>query len=1257
MRYIFKVLSLGDSNLGLQLIKTGKLNHQFKDHEISRWNRGVNVGTDQAVIDIDVVLSSTVDFDSIIPTSDGILYFLDPNDVQQFELFELIIDIIQKLGRTIPIIVVFYTRSGLIYVPSNFLLEYIWENYLIEAFVFDFYSKNTFYEVLECLSEAMITGNIPINVETAWMRIPFFMEKINRLLVDERYEDAGNLAEILTNMKKKFSKQDYFINAEQAAWLYYKSGEYLKASTVLQGVSVYSEKFVRIYVENLVHQGSRLFNMKRYHTAAEKFEKAYLYASIELNDEELAEKSLKLAITTWITSTEFQNAFQLMEKLDFKEQKELMQDLTPGIARAVDRLIEEKRYDIVKGQLYFTIDKYQRMGLFDEIKILGEKIVIVLRILLNQYIKENDPDSANLTLEELFNIWETFHIDREDVDDSIRSIAILFLNKNQFSIVDKLINYVQSYPIQKELTELRQSAEEEYRKNRIDSAITHYTNAISVLKKYVEKEKTEFIQANEKLYRQIEELKKADKILEATSEIKKRADWFKNVGHAKINNELLIHLLDLYLDSGMFLPFLHEMINLRNETREDYLKRSIGKIQNKIEILTESEESLDKVNQILENYAKLYRNHLLYDETKDLERLYVKFLTGRAKKLLATSSGLEEAQTVLDLLKQAEMVYQRLSERDPLDYDFILEEIAQRHLSQMENKLKEKELTNSTGSKLGLDEAFLKDILKELSETSLINSKIKNKGIQKRIHKKIDAIEEEINKERKAEKMRDEEIHMMVEKLSRLRQMAQEELLRQQDTLSRRQGYKRLNYQEFLNLLDNKNYDKALEGYEKQMGSLLSQRKMDLAEIDLAVITILFFILKNKEGLIPLRKKYNRTQGFVSQVVDFIITLLDYPDQSIHLQAIKLFENLALFREEKNALHEIVKPDKREGEKVQPDQFDPSHISEVIINKHIEKLKTKEISSIKRGTLLDKYWLDANNNIRTQNYTDAAREYFNSIDLLIKNDHEEFFPISLMMGVICLLKVGKRLEAKRNLEKTIMEVPLPRDIIQNKPEYKLLEALLVSHQLQDEEKVDLILEAFYKYLPLLDVERGLLLNEISPSKRTEINKIQFEKKQEETESMVLQKQQLSILNKRKAEDKERLEDSFRKRNALKRLVYRNLLEALKNKEYQKAASEYFDLAINQTAKRDYDTVSVLVLLGALSLLKSSVTIDPIKSYLYNFLGRIGFAEKVLKETFPVKLLSLYIDARAINYSSMINSAWSLLQIIPVFEEEKILFEK
>ncbi|TFG14698.1 MAG: hypothetical protein EU535_03070 [Promethearchaeota archaeon] len=1262
MRYIFKVLTLGDSNLSLPMIKSGKLTHQFQDHEISRWSKTLNVGTDQAVIEIDAVLSSTIDFDSIIPTSDGILYFLDPNDVQQFELFEMIIEIIQKMGRTIPIILVFYTRKGFLFTPSNFLLEYIWENFLIEAFVFDLYSKNTFYEVLECLSEAMITGNIPINVETTWMRIPYFKDKINRLLKDERYEDAGNLAEILTNMKKKFEKQDYYITAEQASWLYYKSGLYLNASNVLQEVSKkFSDKFIRIYVENLIHQGSRLYNMKRFHSAAEKFEKAFLYASIELNEPTLADQALKLAITTWIVATQFRNAFQLLDKLNIEEGKKLLRELTPTIAEAIDNLVQNKKYDMVKAYLYFIIDNFQRMGLFDEIKILGEKIVTVLKILMHQYIAENNPDQAQITLDELFSIWETFSIEREDMDDEIRSMAILFLNTNQFSIVDKLINYVQSYSIQKELTELRQQAEEQFRREKKDEQYANFSNAISVLKSYINDEIDMFTVSNSEFYKYIEQLKKEGKILEATSEFKKRASWFKNVGHLDIFNEILIHLLGLYIDSDMFLPFLQELVNLRNEERTNYLKRSTGKIQNRIESLIKSEESLDKIDQILDNFARIYRNHLLYDENKTIERLHVDFKIGRAKKLLTTSKGLDECTTVLDLLKQADMVYQRLSEKGPLNYDAVLEDVVNRYLEQIGEKLKEKRTLKEHGGEQKQEDFLQKEISRDLSETNRINEKIKDTRSRAKFHKRIAEIESEISKDREREKITNERIHIMVEKLSRLKQMGKEELMRQQDNLSSRQGLKRIHYHDILTQLSNNEYEKALQGYEKRVESLFSQRKFDLAEIDFAVIVMNLFKLNQKDRLISFRKKFNKSNGIVSQIIDFIITLIDYPDQSIHLQAVRLFENLALFDEEKNLLHQLVKLSTsvkpEESEDLPANVIHEGRVNIVLINKNIEKIRAKESNSAKREEMVRKYWNDAINYIKAQNYSDAAREYLGKIELLVTNNHEEFFPVSLVMGILCLIKASKSQEAKRNLEKVILEVNLPQDIIQNLPEKILLELLLFAQQSQDEEKSDLIYEAFYNYLPLLAHEKGLIFNFLSPSTRTKIKEEEFNISSEKSQSTVLQNQQLANLNRRASEEREKYKESFSRRNALRRMVYKKILDMVANADYVNASKEYFTLAIKQTTKRDYETASVLVLLGSMCLFKCNSQIQSIQAYLNDYMGRIGFSKNVLSETFAVKLLNLLLEAKTIGNSAIFDSTWKLLQVISIFEEETPLFEK
>ncbi len=546
-------------------------------------------------------------------------------------------------------------------------------------------------------------------------------------------------------------------------------------------------------------------------------------------------------------------------------------------------------------------------------------------------------------------------------------------------------------------------------------------------------------------------------------------------------------------------------------------------------------------------------------------------------------------------------------------------------------------------------------------ETNRIYEKIKDTRSSAKFHKRIAEIEDQISKDRETEKIEAERIHIMVENLSRLKQIAKEELLRQQDMLSQRQGIKRVHYQDLLSYIQKEEFELSLNAYEERVKILFGQGKALLAEIDLAVVVMLLFKLKQKSKLIPIRSKFRKGNGLVSQVIDFLITLIDYSDQSIHFQAIRLFENLALFPEEKALLHQLVKlsigSDPDATKSIEIGAIQEGRLNIAHINTNRDKLSTKEFNFKKREDMERKYWKDAIDNIRAQNYSDAAREYFDKIELLVTNNHEEFFPVSLVMGVMCLIKVSKHQEAKRKLDKIVLDVNLPQDIIQNLPEKILLELLLLANKLQDQERADLIYEVFYDYLPLFSQEKGLIFNFLSPSIRTKKQQKENADKNIKVQSIVLHNQQYSELDRRSSEAHAQFEESFQQRSALRRMRYRKVLEMLTNENYENASKEYVDLAMKHTHKRDYDTASVLILLGSLSLFKESAQISIIQSYLNEFISKIGFSEKVVSETFAVKLLKLLIDTKTIGNTAIFDSAWNLLQIIPVFDEEKILFEK
>ena len=139
-------------------------------------------------------------------------------------------------------------------------------------------------------------------------------------------------------------------------------------------------------------------------------------------------------------------------------------------------------------------------------------------------------------------------------------------------------------------------------------------------------------------------------------------------------------------------------------------------------------------------------------------------------------------------------------------------------------------------------------------------------------------------------------------------------------------------------------------------------------------------------------------------------------------------------------------------------------------------------------------------------------------------------------------------------------------------------------------------------------------------------------------------QRLLTLSKRIPEERERLEETFRKRNTLKR-IYQKSLDFLTANELKHASEEYFSLAIKQKERRDYDITSVLILLGALCLVKIEMELTPVLPF---------FDATFLAQAFPMKLLKLLMDSQSSDESKIFDEVWKMMKVIPLFEEEKFL---
>ena len=206
MHYMFRILILGNKNLICDFMEKSNLELLSKDVEVSHYSKRIKT-LDGNICDLEIeaIITDAIDYDTLIPTCDGIIYLINPNKIEEIELFELISGIINELEREFPIIVIFYSSNGFCKIPSNFLLEYIWKKTYYESYIFSNFSNIKINVVLECIADAIISGSKPINIETAWLRIPILIEKINLLVLQERWKEAAKYSEILTEIKKKFN--------------------------------------------------------------------------------------------------------------------------------------------------------------------------------------------------------------------------------------------------------------------------------------------------------------------------------------------------------------------------------------------------------------------------------------------------------------------------------------------------------------------------------------------------------------------------------------------------------------------------------------------------------------------------------------------------------------------------------------------------------------------------------------------------------------------------------------------------------------------------------------------------------------------------------------------------------------------------------------------------------------------------------------------------------------------------------------------
>ncbi|MBY8981322.1 MAG: hypothetical protein KGD57_00105, partial [Candidatus Lokiarchaeota archaeon] len=287
MRYIFKIIVLGNFNVSIPYLSTA-FNELGKDKgQYEEWHREIPVLDNICEIEVDAITSLTADFDQIIPSVDGIIYFLNPLVNEEIEFFQMILDILEKVKRNIPTGIVYYSEDGILPISVTDLLEDTWIKFPdFEAFVN--LSPIFFNQALHCLSLAMISGENPLDIENAWLRYPILVMQANYYYNKSDFYNAGKIIKKMAFISNIFNRENNYIISEQAAYLFSKINLYQETANILSHFDLRkANEYKKLYAKAMIREGNKLFNKGDYRFAAKQYENAAQWSLIELKERNL----------------------------------------------------------------------------------------------------------------------------------------------------------------------------------------------------------------------------------------------------------------------------------------------------------------------------------------------------------------------------------------------------------------------------------------------------------------------------------------------------------------------------------------------------------------------------------------------------------------------------------------------------------------------------------------------------------------------------------------------------------------------------------------------------------------------------------------------------------------------------------------------------------------------------------------------------------------------------------------------------------
>jgi len=393
-------------------------------------------------------------------------------------------------------------------------------------------------------------------------------------------------------------------------------------------------------------------------------------------------------------------------------------------------------------------------------------------------------------------------------------------------------------------------------------------------------------------------------------------------------------------------------------------------------------------------------------------------------------------------------------------------------------------------------------------------------------------------------------------------------------------------------------------------------------------------------------------------LVEYLIDIENLNDPVVLNESIPFMENLPLFEEEILLISDILgKSHKMISE--------PEDLKKQIIE--IEKLKDKinelaksirkERKDVARRKLMrDQYWKLALEDLSNKKFQVAINEYSDTIPKLLEKNFYKQASISLILSTFLMVKTKGASLAKSYLNDKLAKHK--KHDLEDMPEIQITKELLSALDNNNLELIDLCLDLLIDKLTLFDPEI-LLLESLLPEKKERGDQEVKLTRKEVGEKKLLNiemDQRMGKLLQKMGDIRREQKEFLKKRSVMKKRYYKDVIISLESNSFKKAGLQYIELAKAMSKRKDLRTSSLLILLQGMSLLKANEPIKEIKTRVKGFLDSLGLSKQLVEDTFHITLIKIYLDVISHNLDKYLPNIREMLELLPLFEEEKQLIE-